>query len=135
MFRMAISHLMDTGIRHLTEENVKGTCESIMKQDDSHSFMTNEYMCDLVMMSGALAKIPHIDLFVYIQREVDYDVCDGVMSYNRAIKLLKNAMEYLGGYNNFNNEENYEAFQDIGLDDDEIEEFGFGYLIPEEEEE
>ena len=43
--------------------------------------------------------------------------------------------KYLEGYNNYNNEENYMAFLDIGLDDNEIEEFGFGYLIPEEEEE
>ena len=57
MFRMAISHLMDVGIRHFTEDNVKETCENIMKQDDSHSFMTNKYKCDLVHMSYELAQI------------------------------------------------------------------------------
>ena len=40
---------------------------------------------------------------------------------------------YLENYNNCNNEENYEAFQDIGLEDNEIEELGFGYLISDEE--
>jgi hypothetical protein len=30
MFRMAISHLIDVGIRHITEENVKHTCQQIM---------------------------------------------------------------------------------------------------------
>jgi hypothetical protein len=77
MFRMAISHLMDVGIRHLDEVNIKNCCEEIMKQDDSHSFMTNEYQCDLVKMAGELARVPHIDLLVYIQKEVDYDVFDG----------------------------------------------------------
>ena len=76
MFRMAISHLMDVGIRHLDEESVKKCCEEIMKQDDSHSFMTNEFQCELVKMAGELAQIPHINLLVYIQREVYYDVFD-----------------------------------------------------------
>ena len=74
MFRMAISHLMDVGIRHLTEENIKENCEEIMKQDDSHSFMTNEFQCELIKMAGELAQIPHIELLVYIQREVDYSI-------------------------------------------------------------
>ena len=74
MFRMAISHLMDVGIRHLDEENIKYTCDEIQKEDDSKSFMTNNYKCDLVRMAGELAKIDHIHLLVYIQREVVYDV-------------------------------------------------------------
>lgn len=74
MFRMAISHLMDVGIRHLTEENIKENCEEIMKEDDSHSLMTNEFKCELIKTAGKLAQIPHIDLLVYIQREVDYSI-------------------------------------------------------------
>lgn len=76
MFRMAISHLMDVGIRHLNEENIKRTCEEIQNEDDSRSFMTNNYKCDLIRMAGELAKIEHIHLLVYIQREVTYDVGD-----------------------------------------------------------
>lgn len=76
MFRMAISHLMDVGIRHLDEENIKRTCEEIQKENDSKSFMTNNYKCDLVRMAGELAKIEHIHLLVYIQREVTYYVGD-----------------------------------------------------------
>lgn len=134
MFRMAISHLMDVGIRHLTEENIKSSCEEIMKQDDSHSFMTNQYQCDLIMMSGELAKIPHIDLLVYIQREVNYDVFDGAISYKRAIGLLQSCMAWT-------TEEVPESdivkeeFNCIGFNDDEIEALGFGYLIDVEEEE
>lgn len=74
LFRMAISHLMDVGIRHLTEENITETCAEIMKQDDSYSFMTNEYMCELVKLAGELAKIDHIQLLYYISKEVHYDV-------------------------------------------------------------
>lgn len=80
MFRMAISHLMDVGIRHLTDENVEATCEEIVKEDDRLSFMTNRYKCDLVRMAAQLARIDHIHLLVYIQRNVEYAV-DGYMDY------------------------------------------------------
>lgn len=76
MFRMAISHLMDVGIRHLDEESILKTCRAIYKEDDSKSFMTNDFKCDLIIMAGELAKIDHIHLLVYIQREVTYDVGD-----------------------------------------------------------
>lgn len=76
MFRMAISHLMDVGVRNLDEENIERTCKAIQKEDDSKSFMTNNFKCDLVRMAGELAKIDHIHLLVYIQREVAYDVGD-----------------------------------------------------------
>ena len=82
MFRMAISHLMDVGIRHLDEENIERTCKAIQKEDDSKSFMTNDFKCDLIRMAGELAKIEHIYLLVYIQREVTYDVGDNYEEEN-----------------------------------------------------
>ena len=74
MFRMALSHLIDVGIRHLDEENINRTCEEIQKEDDSKSFMTNNFKCDLIRMSGEIAKIDRIHLIVYIGKEVFYDV-------------------------------------------------------------
>lgn len=74
MFRMAISHLVDVGIRHLDEDNIKRTCDAIQKEDDSKALMTNNYKCDLIRMAGELAKIEHIHLLVYIQREIVYDI-------------------------------------------------------------
>ena len=130
MFRMAISHLMDVGIRHLTEENIKECCEEIMKQDDSHSFMTNRYQCDLVVMAGELAKIPHIDLLVYTQREVDYDVFDGGISYGRAIQMTKNCIDWITC--GADPEDARSDLNSIGFDEDELEYLGYGYLIEEE---
>ena len=74
LFRMAISHLMDVGIRHLTDENVKYTCEEIMKGDDSNSFMTNEFQCDIVRTAAELAKVDPVHLLVYISKNVKYEV-------------------------------------------------------------
>lgn len=135
MFRMAISHLMDVGIRHLTEESVNHTCEQIMNEDDSKSFMTNEYKCDLVRAAYELAQMSHVDLLVYIQREVDYDVFDGVLSYQRAIDLIKGCMCNIEQWNDCQNKLTLGEFEDIGFDDDEIKSLGFEYVLNEKEEE
>lgn len=125
MFRMAISHLMDVGIRHLTEENITETCREIQTRDDSKMFMTNDYMCELIIMAGELAKVPHTDLLVYIQREVEYDVFDGGISYSKAMRLLKNCLNWISE----DSVDSLEAFECIGLEDDEIEALGYGDLL------
>ena len=130
MFRMAISHLMDVGIRHLTEENILETCNNIAKRDDGKAFMTNDYMCDLIRMSGEIAKVPHTDLLVYIQREVVYDVFDGAMTYSRAIKVLKTCLDWIAE----DTLNTLEVFECVGLEDDEIEAIGYGYLLDLREE-
>jgi hypothetical protein len=135
MFRMAISHLMDVGIRHLTEENVDSTCEHIMKEDDSNHFMTNGFKCDIVRTAYELAQISHTDLLVYIQREVAYDVFDGMPDYKRAIQLLKGCIENIEQWNDCRNELTLGELEDIGFDDDEIAAFGFGYVLDVREDE
>lgn len=74
VFRCAISHLMDCGIRHLTEEAVEHTCKTIMEQDDTHSIMTNEFQCEIVRTAYKLAQYDHIKLLVYIGKNVKFDV-------------------------------------------------------------
>ena len=73
-FRMAISHLIDVGMRNLTPELVNEAKDEIMKQDDSKAFVTNELLCDVVECAGELAKIDATYLLVYIGRNVEYDV-------------------------------------------------------------
>lgn len=128
MFRMAISHMMDVGFRHLTEENIEATCAEIMKEDDSRSFMTNQYKCNLVKTAGEIAKLDHIHVLTYISREVHHDVGDNALSYNRAIGLLYRCMEQFyenhgDGWYTLN------ELRDIGFKDDEIEVLGCGYLL------
>ena len=74
IFRMAISHLMDVGMRNLTPELVNEAKDEIMKQDDRKMFVTNELLCDVVECAGELAKIDTTYLLVYIGRNVEYDV-------------------------------------------------------------
>ena len=74
IFRMAISHLMDVGMRNLTPELVNEAKDEIMKKDDSKMFVTNEALCDVVECARELAKIDTTYLLVYIGRNVEYDV-------------------------------------------------------------
>lgn len=73
-FRMAISHLMDVGMRSLAPELVNEVKDEIMKQDDSKMPITNKALCDIIECAGELAKINDTDLLVYIGRNVEYDV-------------------------------------------------------------
>ena len=73
-FRMAISHLMDVGMRSLAPELVNEVKDEIMKQDDSRMCVTNKLLCDVVECAGELAKIDATYLLVYIGRNVEYDV-------------------------------------------------------------
>ncbi len=135
MFRMAISHLMDVGIRHLTEENIKETCDDLMKRDNKHALMTNQFLCELVKMAGELAKINHIHLLHYISREVHYDVCDNSLSYNRAIRLLRASLDYNTEVMEIKDAR--EDFLGMGFEEEELIELGYQFLfeIDDEEEE
>ena len=73
-FRMAISHLMDVGMKNLTPELINKAKDEIMKKDDSKMFVTNGLLCDVVECAGELAKIDATYLLVYIGRNVEYDV-------------------------------------------------------------
>lgn len=133
LFRMAISYLMDTGIQHFTEENVTRTCAEIMKQDDSHSFMSNKFQCELVKTAAEIAKLDHIHILTYIGREVYWDVGDNGISYQRAIDLLRGCVGTI--------DEHHELCSDVledlyyaGFNNDEIDSLGYGYLLDVEKE-
>ena len=135
LFRMAISHLMDTGIRHFTEESVARTCAEIMKKDDSHSLVTNKFQCDLVKTAAEIAKLDHIHVLTYIGREVYWDVGDNGIGYQRSIALLNACVESI--YEN-HREDSYYALDELrgcGFSDKELKELGYSWLLDFEEKE
>lgn len=128
MFRMAVSHLMDVGVRNLTDEAVESTCVEIMQEDDSRSFMTNEFKCELIRLAGKLAKIDHIHLLVYISRNVAYDVGDNKLPYDRLDELLRYSVDHLVAVS-------YDPYKVLcsgcEFDDSDLEALGLERLIPE----
>jgi hypothetical protein len=131
MFRMAISHLMDVGIRHLDKDTCTSTCKEIMLQDDSHAFMTNQFQCELIWLAHELAQVPHIDLLIYIQRYVDYDACDDYPSYGRALSLLRSCVDWSAC--DQLPEDALSDLYSIGFSNDEIAFVGYGNLLEMED--
>lgn len=64
-----------------------------------------------------------------MQREVAYDVGDGMPWYERAVNLLKGCMCNIEQWNDCRNELTLGEFEDVGFDDDEIEALGFAYVL------
>ena len=132
IFRASISHLMDVGIRHLTKELVDETCKKIMGEDDTNHIMTNDFKCDVLRAAYELAQISHIDLLVYIQREVEYDVFDGGISYSRAIRLLKDCVLGIEMQSD-SDEETLDKLENMEFEEDDLRALGFEYLLEDEE--
>lgn len=131
-FRAGISHLMDVGIRHLAKNLVEETCEKIMQEDDTNHIMTNDFKCDILRVAYELAQIPHIDLLVYIQREVNYDVFDGGISYGRAINLLKDCVHGIEMQCD-SDEETLDKLENMEFEEDDLIALGFEYLLEDED--
>ena len=131
-FRAGISHLMDVGIRHLTKDLVEETCEKIVQEDDTNHIMTNDFKCDILRVAYELAQIPHIDLLVYIQREVNYDVFDGGISYGRAINLLKDCVHGIEMQCD-SDEETLDKLENMEFEEDDLIALGFEYLLEDED--
>ena len=104
----------------------------IAEEEGKHLWVTKDFELAIFNCARELANVNSYDLIIYMQKEM-YWSNEGGIDNKRAVQWLESSLEYLENYNNCNNEENYEAFQDIGLEDNEIEELGFGYLISDEE--
>ena len=138
IFRSALQCVLDYGMSDMADDYcyTHRVDEINERHDEAEAsgkilFITRDFELAILECAREISKVNSYDLLVYIQREVW--LSNESMDYKRAVELLKNSLEYIENYNNCNNRENYEAFQNIGLDDDEIEAFGFGYLIEEEE--
>ena len=135
LFRMAVTHAMDVGFKHLTPEAVAETCYEIRSREEKPlAIMTNEYQCEILKVAGEIAKVSPIDVQVYINRELEFGTEEDYIHRDRLLVMMRNALDYI-----------YEDIQDvqcfysilvryIGMDDDEIEELGFGWVMKEEEE-
>ena len=76
LFRMALTHLVDVGVRNLTDENVEETVKEILAkgaEDKANGVvlvMTPEFQCDIVRCAAELARFNIWDLFYYIKKYV-----------------------------------------------------------------
>jgi hypothetical protein len=93
-------------------------------------FIARDFELAILECARELAEVDAYDLLIYVQKEV-WLSGEG-MDYQRAIELLKRCMEQIEANEDYDNAETYDVLQSIGFDDDELEEFGFEYLLKEE---
>ena len=74
------------------------------------------------------------DLIIYMQKEM-YWSNEGGLDYKRAIHLLEECMGWIDVYGTGEGYSFKEVLDDLGFDEDEIEELGFEYALSREEEE
>ena len=75
LFRMGLTHLVDVGVRHLTEENVEASIKQILADGEADKakgipIMTPEFQCNIVRCAAELAKFTIWELFAYIKKHV-----------------------------------------------------------------
>lgn len=77
LFRMAFTHLVDVGIRHLGDENVEESVKQIIaksEEDEANGvtpFMTVDFQCAIVRCAAELAQFSILTLFAYIKKHVE----------------------------------------------------------------
>ena len=138
LFRTSIQYVVDCGQQNFQDEAwVKEQLELTDKKHDALErekktpFISREFEKALIECATEIAKVNTYDLLVYIQREV-WLGGDGI-DYQRAVELLKKCMADIEESYHCDNKETYDALEYIGFTNDEIEEFGFGYLLNNEE--
>ena len=138
LFRTAIQYVVDCGLQSFEDEKwVKERLDIIDKRHNALEklnktpWVTREFEKAIVECAQEIAKVDTYNLLIYIQREVW--LSNEGMDYQRAIELLRKCMEQIEEDENYDNLKTLEVFQYLGFTDDEIEEFGFDYLLEEEE--
>jgi hypothetical protein len=76
LFRMGLTHLVDVGIRHLTDENVNENIKQIKAKGEADkangvvTVMTTEFQCEILRCAAELAKFSVWELFAYIKKHI-----------------------------------------------------------------
>ena len=138
IFRCAVQNVIEYGVVPLTQNLAMEDWLSDIDRRHNEAeangkilWIGREFEKAITECTFKLAKVGSMNLMMYIQREVWHQDRRGEISYDRAIELLKDVINYM----------NYDDADDvvtrnlgyIGFDEDEIRELGFGYLLDEEE--
>ena len=139
IFRCAVQNVIEYGVVPLTQNlAVEDWLSDIDRRHDEAEangkilWIGRDFEKAMAECTFKLAKVGSMNLMMYIQREVWHQDHCGEISYDRAIELLKDFISYGLDYDD-PSDELLNNLYDIGLDEDEIRELGFGYLFKEEE--
>lgn len=141
IFRTALQYVVEYGA---SKFNNDGWVEEQLvlvdgKHDEAevegkHLWIGREFEKAIIECARDIAKVEAYSMLVYIQKEV-WLSNEGGIDYERAVQLLKGCMANIEQWNDCRNELTLGEFEDIGFDDEEIEELGFAYVLDVREEE
>ena len=139
IFYTALQIVIEVGQRNILDPD---WYESEMKNIDTRHdaaekenkvlLMTRDFEQAIIECTKYLAQIDPMSLIKYIQRET-WLGNDGI-NHERAFELLQNCLNYCE-YETYEAESALAMARDIGFEDDEIEELGYGYMLDCEKEE
>ena len=132
--RLAIVHLVGVGVDVFKEVSY----DEIRDNVRGNALIADNFAKDIAVYAKHLSRLPAIDMFVWMSRNLEYDVGDNKPSYQRLDKIANNAIN-LSVADPVTNEMPSETLEhlryDIGLTDEEIEHFGYGYVLDCDEDE
>lgn len=141
IFRTSIQYVIEYGqIKFNDDEWVESQLEQVdNKHDEAEAdgkilWIGREFEKELIQCAREISQVNAYDLLVYIQKEV-WLSNEGGMDRQRAITLLKACMSNIEMWNDCQCGLTLGEFEDIGFDDDEITELGFGYVLDVREDE
>lgn len=146
IFRTAIQYVVEFGTCSLQDKEwYEWTMNDIDGRHDHAEangkilWCTRDFEKAIVDCAVALSKVDTYDLLTYIQREVWLGGGEvGEPDYKRAIEIIRSCLCYVSGgwsYYEQTAEETLSKFRTMELTDEEIEYFGWEYLLDVEDEE
>lgn len=141
IFRTALQYIVEYGQNKFN--NDKWAEEQLLLIDGKHDeaetegktlWISREFEKALIECAREIANVDSYSLLVYIQKEV-WLSNDGGIDYQRAIQLLKGCMSNIEMWNDCQCGMTLNELEDIGFEDEEIEELGFRYLFSAREDE
>ena len=126
--RLAIVHLVDVGVdvfKTVSYDEIRGNIHG-------NALITDGFAEDIVIYAKHLSRLPAINMFVWMSRNLEYDVGDNKPSYKRLEEIANNAINLSVAdpvINEMPSETLDHLRNNIGLTDDEIEHFGYGYVL------
>lgn len=126
--RLAIVHLVDVGVDVFNTVSY----DEIRDNVRGNALIADNFAKDIAVYAKHLSRLPTLNMFVWISRNLEYDVGDNKPSYKRLEEIANNAINLSVAdpvINEMPSETLDHLRDNIGLTDDEIEHFGYGYVL------
>lgn len=101
LLRCGITHLMDCGFNtfiEMSDNEFQKECDAIREEyrkdiaNGKHPIMTDEFQVDIISVAKELSSISPVDLLVYVQENLYYDVGQNTINKQRVERIAATAL-------------------------------------------